>query len=249
MTPFCPRVHMMTIQPMTAAGTTMSSLDISDLVEARHDSVKRTIERLAAAGTIVQPPMVDVSSLDDIGRPRLTSVYLIGKRDSYVIVAQLSPAFTARLVDRWQELEAAAPAAPAELSRLQVLELAMASERERLVLADQLAAAAPAIEFVDRYCDSTGLKGFRQVAKLLQAKENQFREFLLSEKILYRLGGEMVPFAPHIDAGRFAVKAGTADSGHAFNSAKFTPKGVAWVAGEFARWKLTQRAGAEVTHA
>jgi hypothetical protein len=29
----------------------------------------------------------------------------VGKRDSYVIVAQLSPEFTARLVDRWQELE------------------------------------------------------------------------------------------------------------------------------------------------
>lgn len=31
--------------------------------------------------------------------------YLVGKRDSYVVVAQLSPEFTARLVDRWQELE------------------------------------------------------------------------------------------------------------------------------------------------
>ncbi len=29
-----------------------------------------------------------------------------GKRDSIVVVAQLSPEFTARLVDRWQELEA-----------------------------------------------------------------------------------------------------------------------------------------------
>ena len=37
-----------------------------------------------------------------------------GKRDSIVVVAQLSPEFTARLVDRWQELEAqvAKPALP-----------------------------------------------------------------------------------------------------------------------------------------
>jgi len=29
----------------------------------------------------------------------------MNQRDCYVIVAQLSPEFTARLVDRWQELE------------------------------------------------------------------------------------------------------------------------------------------------
>ena len=31
-------------------------------------------------------------------------MYQVGKRDSYIVVAQLSPEFTARLVDRWQEL-------------------------------------------------------------------------------------------------------------------------------------------------
>ena len=39
------------------------------------------------------------------GRP--VTLLLVGKRDSYVAVAQLSREFTARLVDRWQELEAA----------------------------------------------------------------------------------------------------------------------------------------------
>lgn len=29
----------------------------------------------------------------------------VSERDSYVIVAQLSPEFTGKLVDRWQELE------------------------------------------------------------------------------------------------------------------------------------------------
>jgi phage regulator Rha-like protein len=33
---------------------------------------------------------------------------MVNKRDSYVVVAQLCPEFTARLVDRWQELEAQA---------------------------------------------------------------------------------------------------------------------------------------------
>lgn len=87
------------------ASLTMSSREIAELVESRHDSVKRTIERLAEKGVIVRPPMVDEPIADMLGRYRMESVYHIGKRDSYVIVAQLSPEFTARLVDRWQELE------------------------------------------------------------------------------------------------------------------------------------------------
>ncbi len=77
----------------------MSSLEIADLVGSRHDSVKRTIERLAEKGVIVQPPMVDGQSFDSIGRPRTESIYQICKRDSFVVVAQLSPEFTAALVD------------------------------------------------------------------------------------------------------------------------------------------------------
>lgn len=57
---------------------------------------------------------------------------------------------------------------------------------------------------------------------------------------MYKLGGEWMPFAAHIDAGRFEVKAGTAANEHAFNSARFTPKGIAWVAGEYAKYQLEE---------
>ncbi len=63
------------------------------------------------------------------------------------------------------------------------------------------------------------------------AKEKFVREFLCDNKIMYRLGAEWAPYANHIDAGRFEVKTGASDTGHAFNQAKFTPKGVAYVAG------------------
>ena len=167
-------------------------------------------------------------------------MFVLPKDLTLTLVSGYSVVMRKAIIDRWQELEhAAAPALPQSFAAA----LRLAADQQDVIAqqAEQLAAAAPKVDFVDRYADSTGLKGFRQVAKLLAAKENVFREFLLDEKILYRLGGEMVPFAPHLDAGRFAVKAGTADTGHAFNSAKFTPKGVAWVAGEFARWQLKQK--------
>lgn len=83
---------------------TMSSREIADLVGSRHDDVKRTITRLAEREVIQLPPMADVKN----HRKQTVSEYRVCKRDTYVIVAQLSPEFTGRLVDRCQELESMA---------------------------------------------------------------------------------------------------------------------------------------------
>lgn len=91
-------MHQITVVSNLA---TMSSREISYLVESRHDNVKVTIERLAEKGVIQLPALQDVKNKQG----QSVSEYRIGKRDSYIIVAQLSPEFTAKLVDRWQELE------------------------------------------------------------------------------------------------------------------------------------------------
>lgn len=87
----------------------MTSLEISELVESRHDTTKDSIKRLINRGVINSPVMTDIPYVDESGRKRTTSAYVFsgekGKRDSIVVVAQLSPEFTARLVDRWQALE------------------------------------------------------------------------------------------------------------------------------------------------
>ena len=237
---------MLTLQTTGCADVTMSSREIADLVEKRHDNVLRTIESLLARGTIALPQLEEVPN--DGPGPKIIRQYRVGKRDSYVIVAQLSPEFTARLVDRWQELEAAAPAPAVPQSFAAALRLAAEQQDVIDAQAAQLAAAAPAVEFVERYADSTGTKGFREVAKLLGANESAFREFLLDQKIMYRLNGALTPHAQHLDAGRFCVKAGTAQNNHTFNAARFTPKGVTWIAGEWAKHQVARRQG-EVVHA
>lgn len=79
----------------------MSSKEIADLVEAQHTNIKISMNRLKERGLITFVAMQEKSTG---GRPM--EVYMVNKRDSYVVVAQNSPEFTARLVDRWQELEA-----------------------------------------------------------------------------------------------------------------------------------------------
>lgn len=218
---------MNAITAISAAVLTMSSEEIAALVESRHDNVKTSIERLGARGVIQLPALQEVRN--HLGQT--VSVYQLCKRDSYVVVAQLSPEFTARLVDRWQELEAqAAPAVPRTMSQALRLAAEQAEQIEQQQAA--LALAAPKAEYVDRYVAANGAKGFRQVAKLLGANEHEFRAWLQDEKIMYRLGGEWTAHQCHIDAGRFVVKTGVAHvNDHAFNATKFTPKGVNWVAG------------------
>jgi len=218
---------MNAITAISAAVLTMSSEEIAALVESRHDNVKTSIERLGARGVIQLPALQEVRN--HLGQT--VSVYQLCKRDSYVVVAQLSPEFTARLVDRWQELEAqAAPAMPRTMSQALRLAAEQAEQIEQQQAA--LALAAPKAEYVDRYVAANGAKGFRQVAKLLGANEHAFRAWLQEEKIMYRLGGEWTAHQCHIDAGRFVVKTGVAQTNeHAFNATKFTPKGVNWVAG------------------
>lgn len=86
-------------------GPTMTSREIADLLGVRHDNVRRTIERLSEKAVIQLPPTEEVKN--HLGQTVTKYVFAgeQGKRDSYVVVAQLSPEFTARLVDRWQELE------------------------------------------------------------------------------------------------------------------------------------------------
>lgn len=68
-------------------------------------SIGRHSRDNALAPVVRQAPHIIA---DDLWRMRRTPVYVIGKRGSYIMVAQLSPEVTARLVDRWQKLETAA---------------------------------------------------------------------------------------------------------------------------------------------
>ena len=122
---------------ITTTALTMSSRDIAGLVGSRHDKVKQSIERLVERRVIAQPPMGDEQTADSLGRPRTESVYHVNKRDSFVVVAQLSPEFTAALVDRWQKLEeqVAAPALPTDY--ITALEHLLASKRSEQLALEQ----------------------------------------------------------------------------------------------------------------
>ena len=140
------------------------------------------------------------------------------------------------VLQRWRELESQVSLPsyaiddPIERAKKWIEE-----EKQKQAAIHQLELQAPKVAFVDKYVAGNGNKTFRQVAKLLQVKENTFRSFLVENKIMYLLNGEWTAYQNHVDAKRFHVKTGVSESGHAFNHALFTPKGIEWVAAELAK--------------
>ncbi len=182
---------------------TMSSREIAELVESRHDKVKQSIERLAARGVIVQPPMGVEHIADSLGRPRSETVYRIGKRDSYVIVAQLSPEFTARLVDRWQELESRAAQPAVNLDDPAFLRGALLQYTERVIALEQkVAEQAPAVEFAHAIRDTNDAISIAHMSAVLGIGRNRFFARLRADHILM---ADNLPYQIYKDRGYFRV--------------------------------------------
>jgi phage regulator Rha-like protein len=143
----------------------MTSLEITDLVGSRHDKVKQSIERLAERGVIALPPMGEKVTA---GRPATYYVFEgeQGKRDSIITVAQLSPEFTARLVDRWQELERSRQAQP--LTQLEILARmateAALNERKMMALQQQVNGVEQKIEEISSGSIPAGWETIRNLS-------------------------------------------------------------------------------------
>lgn len=208
---------------------TMSSREIADLVESRHDSVKRTIERLQDKGLIQLTPMVEVKN--HLGQ--IVTEYQLIKRDTYVVVAQLSPEFTARLVDRWQELEnQQMPQIPQTLSEALRLAADQAEqiERQNLLLEQQ----RPKVEFVQRYVEVGTTKSLRETAKILRVPERAMIDCLVDDGLLFRQSGNLLPYQKYHAKGLFDVKTGTTEHGHNYTQTRVTSKGIEYIASRYA---------------
>lgn len=103
-----------------------------------------------------------------------------------------------------------------------------AEETERLRATVQQ--QAPAVEFIERYVEASGLFGIREVAQILGLPQREFVSQCMSRGILYREGENQTlqPYAEWLTKGYFEVKTGEAGE-HAFKQTKFTSKGLEWV--------------------
>lgn len=213
----------------TGVEPTMSSREIAELVGSRHDDVKRSIVRLADRGVIGLPPMAEY--LDTLGRK--ASEYRIGKRDSFVIVAQLSPEFTARLVDRWQELEDELAGRPvldtvAMLNDPATLQRLLLDNVSKVVsLQVRVAELEPKAAFHDAMSSAVNARKIAVIAQEVGTGEKRMFAWL---RWVGRLTSASMPAQRYLDMGHFIVEPHTwrdpQGGKHAYSRVLVTGKGL-----------------------
>lgn len=156
----------------------MTSVEIADLVETEHRNVKLSIERLIKRGVIRDTPMTNIEKINNLGLPSKVGLYVFsgeqGKRDSIIVVAQLCPEFTARLVDRWQELENKQPRIPQTYAE---------SLRALADTHEQLALQAPKVELYEKLIHSDELMNATQVAQKFGISAIKLNEMLFDHGV------------------------------------------------------------------
>ncbi|WEE38371.1 MULTISPECIES: Rha family transcriptional regulator [unclassified Acinetobacter] len=128
---------------------TMSSREIAELTGKEHKNVCRVIRDLISDHILD----AQLEPLKFEYRGQWFDYYELNKRDSFVVVARLSPEFTAHIVDRWQELE---NQSPKELSRLEILQIALHAEEEKQALQGQVQLLEPKAQALDVLSNSYG---------------------------------------------------------------------------------------------
>lgn len=165
------------------APLTMSSREIAELTGSTHDNVLKTVRGLIERGVISgnETPYI---------HPQNGQTYVefrLSYRDTMVVVSGYSVELRAKIIDRWQQLEEQARNPVANLSRVDLLKLALDSEEKRLALAHQVSELAPKAAALDRIAVETeGAVCLRVAAKLAQVPEKQFLSFLRSEGWIFR---------------------------------------------------------------
>ncbi|ENW40310.1 TPA: DNA-binding protein [Klebsiella pneumoniae] len=200
----------------------MTSLEIAELVEKRHDNVKRTIESLVNTGVIVQPQIEDgIKSANGV----IPKIYVFtgeqGKRDSIIVVAQLCPEFTARLVDRWQELEAQLQETAFKIPQTYAEALMLAAEQAR-----QLEVAAPKVRHYDTVVERTTLLTATQVGQKVKFSAVRLNKVLEELDVYNKTLKRGKAFKQwFVDAGYGIMR----QTENGFSQPMFTTKGEAWV--------------------
>lgn len=219
------------MQSLTSSTQTMSSREIAELCGARHNDVATTIERLFGTGVLRESRKTPREYRPD-GGGRPTAVYDLTKRDTLVVVSGYNDEVRARIIDRWMELENAAPRpAPIDASALldnpvALRDLLLGYTAKVTELQAEVATLAPKGEAYDRFLNADGLIGLQNVGRALNCHPNLFIKTLIPDYCFRDARGTVVARQVSVDRGLFFNKPYDAPNGKVYLRAYMTTKGL-----------------------
>ncbi|MXS82370.1 DNA-binding protein [Nitrosomonas oligotropha] len=180
----------------------MSSREIAELTSSTHDNVLKTIRSLASKGVVSgnETPYIHPQNGQTYQEIRLSY------RDTMVVVSGYSVELRAKIIDRWQELEHQVNNPIANLSRKDLLKLALESEEENERLRLEVKELAPKAEALDLISADKDALTITEVAKILGMKRKDLTARLNAEGWIYRLNGAWVAYDRYIKNGYLTYK-------------------------------------------
>lgn len=154
----------------------------SNPVQLRHDSFMAKVPKVLGEN---QSPKFIGDYKDAKGRTY--PCYRFPKREACLMAMSYSYELQAQVFDRMTAMEEALKAQkPVELSRMDLIQLALAAEQENIALKQHVAVLEPKAKGLDRIADCTNVLGIRESAKVLKVGQNQLVQYLIDHKVVYR---------------------------------------------------------------
>nr|WP_317199779.1 Rha family transcriptional regulator [uncultured Psychrobacter sp.] len=206
----------MNLQTLQTNNKTMSSREIAQLCNKRHDHVKRDIEVMLNQIELDIPKFGRIYS-DSMNRQQ--TEYLLDKDLTITLVAGYNAQLRYRIVKRWQELEAQVSTPAIPQSYAEALQLAANQAR-------QLELAKPKVVHYDNVVERKGLLNATQVAQKVRLSAVAMNKVLDELGVYNKAVKRSRVFQQwFIDKGLGEVK--QTDQG--YSQALFTKRGEAWI--------------------
>lgn len=149
--------------------STMTSLEIATLTGKRHADIMRSIREMEVSWEKIAQRKFTLGSYID-GNKQERPQYELSKTECLYIATKFNDESRAKLILRWEELENTKK----DLSRLEILQMALASEKELIATRERLELAKATIEdnkpkvvFADSVAGSNNAILIREFAKLI----------------------------------------------------------------------------------
>ena len=109
------------------APLTMSSLEISKLTGKRHDNVVADIRKMLEE---LEIEATEFSGAQKYGNNNTREIFNLPKRECFILVSGYNLKLRAAIIDRWQELEGAAPKPLSQIEQVRLLLESLEREEE-----------------------------------------------------------------------------------------------------------------------
>lgn len=219
---------------------TMTLKEITDLLDVRHDNAMRVVEKMLEDKSFGSSPQIEEMKINGSGTFK---TYLLDKRQSMAVSAKLNTALLMRVIDRWQELENKQPVIdPANLTKMQILEMAIQSEKEleatKLVVAKQqqtIQVKDDLIKVSNEASIKAGEVLVREFVKsqdIIDIGERQFFKWMHDQKLIFSDRNE--PYQKYVNQGYLTYKPSEEMHGGKFRyTLRITPRGKVWLSAKY----------------